>query len=209
MAQILIEEIDETSNDHDEGAQELHMLVAFIAAHTSTNNTDNLHNRYLNTLPETTDLQEDIEVAAKSNALCTILSTVNGQDKVEAILDPKSQVVTMSEEVCNALAIAYDLSVRLSMILANSGIDQTLGLARNATFIIGKFTLYLQVHIFCLPAYNILLGQLFDILTQSMLHNYRYKNQTITIYNLNTGKTATVPTITQGSHRFTECHGRN
>ena len=81
------------------------------------------------------------------------------------------------------------------MVLANGGVDQPLGLTRNVVFIVGKITLYLQVHILCSPAYDILLGRPFDILTQSMVRNYRDKNQTITICDANTGKTATVPTV--------------
>ena len=81
------------------------------------------------------------------------------------------------------------------MVLANRGVDQTLRLVRNVVFIVSKITLYLQVHILCSPAYDILLGQPFDILTQSVVRNYCNKNQTITIRDPNTGKTATVPTI--------------
>ena len=82
------------------------------------------------------------------------------------------------------------------MVLANRGVDQTLGLMWNIVFIVSEITLYLQVHILHLPTYNILLGWPFDILTQSVVHNYHNENQNITIHNLNTGKTATVPTIT-------------
>src|SRR6201996_8464500 len=185
------------------------MPAAFTAMCTQPNNTDNPHDGYLNTLPEPSNLQEEVEVAAESNALRAILLTVDGQDKIEAILDPGCQVVAMSEEVCNTLAIAYDLSVRLSMVSANRGVDQTLGLMRNVVFIVGEITLYLQVHILRLPAYDILLGRPFDILTQSVVCNYRDENQTITIRDPNTGKTATVLTVTRGSHRFAERRSRN
>ena len=110
----------------------------------------------------------------------------------------------MSEEVCNVLTIAYDPGVRLSMVSANAGIDQTLGLARNVAFIVGDITLYLQMHILRSPTYDILLGRPFVILTQSMVCNYRDENQTITICDSNTGKSATVPTVARGSHRFAE-----
>src|SRR6201996_4085324 len=137
----------QNAHSDNEDAQDPHMPAAFTAARTQPDNTDNPHDGYLNTLPEPSDLQEEVEVAAKSNALRAILPTVDGQDKIEVILDPGCQVVAMSEEVCNALAIAYDLSIRLSMVLANGGVNQTLGLARNIIFIVGEITLYLQVHI--------------------------------------------------------------
>ena len=90
------------------------------------------------------------------------------------------------------------------MVSANGGIDQTLGLTRNVAFIVGDITLYLQVHILYSLAYDILLGRPFDILTQSVVCNYRDENQTITICNPNTGKSATVPTVACGSHHFAE-----
>ncbi|KAH8990059.1 hypothetical protein EDB86DRAFT_2831354 [Lactarius hatsudake] len=149
-------------------------------------------------------MQEAVEVATESNALRAILPVVNGSEKVEAILDPGCQVVAMSEEVCNALAIPYDPSIRLNMISANSGVDQSLGLARNVPFHVREITLYLQVHILRSPAYDILLGRPFDILTQSVVRNYRNEDQTITILDPNTSKTATVPTVPHGSNRFAE-----
>src|SRR6266571_3466102 len=87
-----------------------------------------------------------IEVAAESNALRAILPMVDGSEKVEAILDPGCQIVAMSEEVCNALAIPYDPSICLNMVSANGGVDQSLSLARNVPFLVREITLYLQVH---------------------------------------------------------------
>ena len=133
-------------------------------------------------------------VATESSALHAILSTVDGQDKVEAILDPGCQIVAMSEEVCNALALHYDPIIQLNMMSANDGIDQSLGLARNVLFLIGDIILYLQIHVLRNLAYDILLGWPFNVLTRSVVWNYLDENQTITILDLNTGKKATVLT---------------
>ena len=95
------------------------------------------------------------------------------------------------------------------MVSANGGVNQTLGLAQNVVFIVSEITLYLQVHILRSPTYDILLGRPFNILTQSVVRNYHDKNQTITIRDPNTGKTATVLTIAQGSHRFAEQRSQN
>jgi hypothetical protein len=129
---------------------------------------------------------------------------VDGQDKVEAILDPGCQVVAMSEEVCNALALHYDPTIQLHMMSANGGVDQSLGLACNVPFLVGDITLYLQVHVLRAPAYDILLGRPFDVLTQSVVRNYTNENQTITIFDPNTGRKATVPTIPRGSFKFAD-----
>ncbi len=57
----------------------------------------------------------------------------------------------------------------------------------------GDITLYLQVHVIRQSAYDILLGRLFDTLTQSIIRNYADENQTITIHDPNTGKDCHYP----------------
>jgi hypothetical protein len=210
MAQVMIEEIDECEEEQ-EHAQLAHMPASFATAASSRYAEDivtDTHKQYLKTAQAPADLQDDIQVAAESNALRTILPIVDGQDQVEAILDPGCQVVAMSEEVCNALAIAYDPDVRLSIVSANGGVEQSLGLVCNVSFLVGDITLYLQVHILRSPAYDILLGRPFDILTQSVVCNYRNENQTITIKDPNSGKSATIPTVAHGSHHFAERRAR-
>lgn len=82
---------------------------------------------------------------------------------------------------------------------ANGEIDQSLGLARNISCQIGNITLYLQIHVIRSPAYDILMGRPFDILTESIVKNYANEDQTITICDPNTGQHATIPTIPRGS----------
>jgi hypothetical protein len=147
---------------------------------------------------------EPVKVAMESNALRVILPTIADQEQVEAILDPGCQIVAMSEEVCIALGIVYDPNVRLNMVSANGGVDQSLSLAKNVPFKIGEIMVYLQVHILGQPAYDILLGQPFDVLTESVVVNYSNENQTITILNPNTGCKATVPMVKRGSYQFSD-----
>ena len=85
-----------------------------------------------------------IVVAVESRALCIILLVVNSQDKVEAILDLGCQVVAMSEEICNALALHYDPTIWLHMMFANGAIDQSLGLARNVPFLLRQSSLVMS-----------------------------------------------------------------
>ena len=92
----------------------------------------------------------------ESSVLHTTLLVVSGQDKIEAILNLGCQIVVISKEVCNALALYYDPTIYLNMMLVNSGIDQSLGLACNVPFLIGNIMLYLQVYVLCNPAYDML-----------------------------------------------------
>jgi gag-polyprotein putative aspartyl protease len=193
-ALVMIEEIpdeEEPISRKTEETRDKYKPAAFaVTARTPPDNATIIADPYEVFLRENacaTHPVEPVQVAAESNVLRAILPVVDGQDKVEAILDPGCQIVAMSEEVCNALALPYDPTIRLSMVSANGGVNQSLGLARNIPFVVGEITLYLQVHVLRAPAYDILLGRPFDVLTQSVVHNFADENQTVTILDPNTG----------------------
>ena len=106
----------------------------------------------------------------------------------------------MLEAACHALALIYDPCIHLHMQSANREVDETLGLTCNVLILVGDITLYVQFHIIWNPAYDVLLGQPFDILVESIVQNYSNKDQTITIHDLNSGRIATVPTFPHGTH---------
>ena len=90
--------------------------------------------------------------------------------------------------------------IRLNMESANGTFDWSLGLARNVSFVIGDITLYFQVHVIASPSYAILLGQPFDVLTESVIRNFANEDQTITITDPNSGKQCNIPTFPRGVH---------
>ena len=137
-------------------------------------------------------------VALESHALRSIHLVINNKSKVESIADNGCQIVAMSEAVCHDLALIYDPTVVLNMESANGEINPSLGLARNVPCQIGNITLYLQIHVIREPAYDILLGRPFDILTRSFVQNFPDGNQTITIHDPNSSRTATIPTFPRG-----------
>ena len=181
------------------------MAMARVPPPNATIIADPLETYLRKHLGDSNATDSKIVVAAESRALHAILLVVDSQDKVKAILDLGCQVVAMFEEICNALALHYDPTIRLHMMSANGSIDQSLGLAWNVPFLDGDITLYLQIHVLRAPAYDILLGQPFDVLTQSVVRNYANENQTVIIKNLNTSCKATVPTIPRGSFHFADC----
>jgi hypothetical protein len=209
IAQAIIEELP-----HDNGLMQpsdipkrsekhlTHMPATFAATVQSITTGEEIET-YFST--EHKDQQDQpVLVAAESNALHAILPIIDGQDKIEAILNPGCQIMAMSEEIANALALSYDPTIKLNMISANGGIDQSLGLARNVPFLVGDITHFFQVHILRGPAYDILLGRPLDVLTQSVVRNFTNESQTITIVDPNSGRLATVPTIKHGSFHFAE-----
>ena len=134
-------------------------------------------------------------------ALRAVVPLVNNYLKVESILDPGCQIIAMSD-VCHELSLAYDPSVILHMESANGSVDPSLGLAQNVPFLVGSITVYLQVYVIRCPAYDILLGRPFDVLTESIVRNFKHEDQTITLHNPNSGQVTTIPTISCGPPRI-------
>jgi hypothetical protein len=155
---------------------------------------------YLKTLPPGV-IPRQLIVAKESSALRSIFPLIDHQQQVESIIDPGSQIVAMSEEVCMDLGLIYDPSIILNMQSANGEIDRSLGLARNVPMKIGDITLYIQIHVIRNPAYDILLGRPFDVLTESVVRNFANEDQTLTIRDPNSGIRATVPTMPRGRPR--------
>ena len=164
---------------------------------------DDPYDEYYRTLPvgQKPD-KSKLHVAKESYALRAVVPLVNNHLKVEAILDPGCQIIAMSEDVCHELALAYDPSIILHMESANGSVDPSLGLARNVPFLVGPLTVYLQVHVIRSPAYDILLGRPFDVLTESIVRNFKNEDQTITLHDPNSGRVATIPTISRGPPRI-------
>jgi hypothetical protein len=156
---------------------------------------------YLQSLPPD-EIPKQLIVAKDSHALRSIFMKVHHRDSIESILDPGCQIVAMSEAVCLHLGLAYDPSIFLIMESANGSHDRSLGLARNVHCKIGGINLYLQMHVIRSPAYDILIGRPFDVLTRSIVHNYADENQTITIHDPNSRNVSTIPTFSRGRPRF-------
>jgi len=157
--------------------------------------------RYYRSLPPGQAPDPDrLIIAKESSAVRSIFAVIDNTEKKECILDPGCQIVAMSEDTCHELSLVYDPAIKLNMQSANGNTDWSLGLARNVPFTIGSITLYMQVHIIGSPAYDILLGRPFDILTESIVRNFANEDQTVTITDPNTGQRYTIPTFPRGRH---------
>ncbi len=163
---------------------------------------------YLSSLPPG-ERPKPFKVAAESHAIWSIAVKVDNQEVVECILDPGCQIVAMSDTVSHSLGIAYDPSIRIDMESANGTINQSLGIARNIPLQIGPITVHVQVHVIPSPAYDILLGRPFDVLTESLVKNFKNEDQTITVSCPNTGQKLTIPTLPRGPPRYRLTHGEH
>ena len=137
----------------------------------------------------------ELTIAKESHALWSIIMKVDHQIDTECIVDLGSQIIAMSEAVCHDLVLIYDPTIQLNMQSANGKIDQLLGLVRIVPCQIGTIILYLQMHVIHDPTYDILLGRPFDVLTESVVRNFRNEDQTITIKDPNNGTIITIPTM--------------
>ncbi|KAF8232125.1 hypothetical protein L208DRAFT_1273557 [Tricholoma matsutake] len=147
------------------------------------------------------EIPQPFIVAKETSLIRSVIMDVHGNNQVESVVDPGSSIILMAEDVCHELSLAYDSSIRLPMQSANGTVDETLSLACNMPCDLGGITLYMQIHIIQDPAYDILLGQPFDVLTESVIRNYWNEAQTITICDPNSTRTATIPSIPQLHHR--------
>ena len=153
--------------------------------------------QYLNALAPG-EKPKPVVVAAESYALRTVYPLINRVGEVESLLDPGSQIVSMSREVATALQVTWDPDIVVHMESANKSLEKTLGLAKNVPFVFGSITVYLQVHVIGNVAYKVLLGRPFDTITESVVKNSKDGSQSLTLTDLNTGERCEMSTYERG-----------
>lgn len=154
--------------------------------------------QYLGTVPEG-EVPRQLVVARDSVALRAIYPLINGVDSEESTLDGGSQIVSMCEKIALNLDITWDPDITITMQSANKQCVNSLGLARNVPFNFGdRVVVHLQVHIIRDPAYKVLLGRPFDVLTASNIQNARDGGQTIIITDPLTSKRTLMNTHAKG-----------
>jgi hypothetical protein len=153
--------------------------------------------QYLNTLAPGEE-PKSVIVAAESHALRTVYPLINGVGEVESLLDPGSQIVSMSKSVATMLKVIWDPGIVVHMESANKTLERTLGLAKNVPFLFGTITVYLQVHVIGNTAYKVLLGRPFDIVTESVVKNARDGSQSLTLTDPNSGERCVMETHEKG-----------
>lgn len=145
---------------------------------------------------------EDVQrVAGDSEALRVLYPLIHGVAEYEAICDGGSQIVSMSQATAIELGLGWDPDICIYMQSANGQVEKSVGLSKNVAFKFGDVTLHLQVHIIKNPAYKVLLGRPFEVLTGSTIQNSIDGSQLITLTDPNTQKRHVVPTFARGTIR--------
>jgi hypothetical protein len=148
------------------------------------------------------EVYRNLLVAKESHVLRAITPKIEGLHEVECILDSRSQIVSISEAVWRTLNHKLNPLWKITMQSANRSCDKSLGLIENLELEIGGMELFVQAHIIRNPAYDVLLGRPFDILTASHIKNYCDESQTITLTDTNSGKMVSIPTVPRSQPRF-------
>lgn len=147
---------------------------------------------------------QPLYTATESASLRVVFPTINGGERVECVVDSGSQIVSMALKLAERLGIIWDPDVRIFMQSASGEMKRSAGLARNVPFLFGDIPVYLQVHIIDQPAYDVLLGRPFDILTESHVKNTTTGTQTLTIRDPSSTKRCVIPTHARGVYRLGE-----
>jgi hypothetical protein len=153
--------------------------------------------QYLNTLAPG-EKPKTVIVAAESHALRAVYPLINRSGEAESLLDPGSQIVSMTKNIGIALGVNWDPDITVQMESANKTLSPTLGLAKNVPFLFGSITVYLQVHVVETAAYSVLLGRPFDIITESIVKNARDGSQSLTLTDPNSGERCVMHTHERG-----------
>lgn len=163
---------------------------------------------YLNSVPEDEEpkqvyqLSQELYVGNSSAPIRVIFPTVVGKERIESIMDSGSQIVSMAMATAVRLGIKWDVNMQIFMQSANGQLKQSVGLARNILFQFGDVRAHLQVHIFENPAYEILLGRPFEVLTKSATMNDGNGGCTLTITDPNTQARSTLVTHARGTYKI-------
>ena len=139
-----------------------------------------------------------VSVAKESQGLRAIYPLLNKVGVTECLLDSGSQIISMAKSVAEQLEIKWNTELTIEMESANRSVETTLGLARNVPVSCGAITVYLQIHIMSKPAYKVLMGRPFDIVTESLVKNERDGSQTLTLTDPQTGERCMMATYERG-----------
>ena len=160
--------------------------------------------QYVNEAAERGEEPKAVYVAKDSQAIRSVFPLINGVEKLESLHDTGSQIVSMSERIADRLGLIYDPDIIINMQSANKQVEKSLGMAKNVPFLFGDITVYLQVHIIRDPAYDVLLGRPFDVLTSSTVYNNTDGSQVIKIKDPNSLRSAMVPTFPCGQRHVAQ-----
>ena len=137
-------------------------------------------------------------MAPENADLRTFWPMINKHGKKESLVDGGSQIASISLKAALELGIAYDPTFMITMESADKGRTSTLGLARNIPFDFEGIVYYLQLHVLQDPAYEVLLGRPFEIVSNLVITNLPNGNAIGTLTDNTNGRKLSLPSYRRG-----------
>jgi hypothetical protein len=122
-----------------------HAFIEEIPDEETSITVPDIYKTYLNNLAPR-EKAVPLNVTEEAFSLQLIMLSINNKEEIEGIIDPQSQIVVMSEDMCHDINLHYNPTIKLNMQSANGDIDQSLSLVQNVPCRIGTIMLYLQIH---------------------------------------------------------------
>jgi len=138
--------------------------------------------------------EKEKRIAPDMAHLRVVPAVIDGVGEKEVLLDSGSQIVSMTRKVAAANKVSWDPSLSIQMQSVNGSLSRTCRLARNVPFTLGRVMVLSQVYVMDVASYTVLLGWLFDTITESRIVNDKEGNQTVCITCPNTGAKVAIPT---------------
>lgn len=136
--------------------------------------------------------------ARESADLKAVYPLINGNGYAECLMDSGSQVISMASKQAEELGLTWDPELIIRMQSANKQVEASKGLARNVPFLFGDMTIYLQIHVMIDPAYEVLLGKPFEILTEANTKTRADGSVELTLTDPVSKRKLVVPTYDKG-----------
>jgi hypothetical protein len=140
-------------------------------------------------------VHHNLLIVKESHSLYAIMPKIEGLHKVKCILNSRLQIVSISKAVWQMLNQELNPCWKITMQSANGSCNKSLSLVEKFELKIGGMKLHIQAHVIRNPAYDVLLGRPFNVLTALHIKNYHNESQTITITDPNSGKMVSIPTV--------------
>ncbi|KAK0193561.1 hypothetical protein F5146DRAFT_926343 [Armillaria mellea] len=194
---VLLEDVTDAEDEEEVDGSQVPLGLQGLVLEGSTIISDPIV-QYLESIPDSEKARTVVVVASSLQSLRSVYPLVSGRKKLECLCDSRSQIVSCSANLAKQIGWEYGPDIYILMGSANQGVEKSLGLVKNVAFLFGEVMVYLQVHVLANPAYDLLLGRLFDTLTSSEVKNSTDGNQTMILTDPNTKKWTLIHTYPRG-----------
>ena len=138
--------------------------------------------------------RDDNLIVAKEVEDLRALDVLIEGEKVEALADDGSQIISIRRDVWERFGAPIRSDHVMIMESANLSKNETMGMLQDLKIVIGECEFYLQVQVVQDAPYELLLGRPFFTLTQATHRHFTNGSSHLTLVDPNTHIVITIPT---------------